>query len=405
MSGALALAWLPLYLLLYAVIALYWARLAAGENRNHETFFSAGHSLSAWIAALLMAGASLSGWFLLGGSAEIAQHGFALPAILQAGVALALPGTLFFKRMWFAGQRLQLSSQAELFRSYYQSDVLVIVSTVIAVLFAVGFAGLQMRALSAILSHLTDGQMSPLVISTVLGIILFGYVAIGGMRAVGYLGAFQSVLLAAVTAGFAVYALIRLDALGGLNTRLLAMALDPKASGLFSVAGVIRFTAGLGRNGGAGQADTAMMNLGLAFAFMGFQASPLAAKIVLSTDNAKGLAAGQTWVMAGVFGGLVLFGNFAFGVPGIGRGWVLGLPSIWAWTALMWVLGVGLIWFLSYKMEMASQMKLEVPGFTPRPRLRPDQSRQERARLAALLVAMAIAFGSVVLLAWSFGHS
>lgn len=29
------------------------------------------------------------------------------------------------------------------------------------------------------------------MISTVLGIILFGYVAIGGMRAVGYHGAFQ----------------------------------------------------------------------------------------------------------------------------------------------------------------------------------------------------------------------
>ena len=96
-------------------------------------------------------------------------------------LALALPGTLFFKPMWFTGQRLQLSSQAELFRSYYQSDVL----------FAVGFPGLQMRALSGILSHLTGGQVSPLMISTVLGIILFGYVAIGGMRAVGYHGAFQ----------------------------------------------------------------------------------------------------------------------------------------------------------------------------------------------------------------------
>ncbi len=648
MTSSFAAAWLPLCLLAYTAIALYWARIAAVENRNHETFFSAGHGLYAWVAALLMAGASLSGWFLLGGAGEIARHGFGLPAVLQGGIALALPGTFFFKRMWFAGQRLRLSSQAELFRGYYESDVLVIVSTVIAVLFAVGFAGMQMRALGGILAALTGGEVSPLVVGTVLGIVLFGYVAIGGMRAVGYFGAFQSVLLAATIAGFAALALVRLGSVAGLNAALQALATDPHAADLFSVAGVIRFTAGLGRGAAGGQPDTSVMNLGLAFAFMGFQASPLAAKIVLSTDSARGFAAGQTWVMAGVFGALVLFGigilgaaglvspdlglgpalltlraaspwfmawlaigivagvqmlaglglltagealvrhiykpyfhaslsrvqtvnlcrvviavltlasvlmqsltpvtlsalgglalpmafqlwtpllgltwlrwitrpaavmgvmfglagvllteplgyqllsflglelpwgrwpwtihsaawgmlanltavlivsaitdrqafgeeareirfllqgplrvgararalhatawsvgliwvflaigpglvfgNFAFGVAGAGRGWVLGVPSVWAWSALFWMLGVGFVWFLAYKMEMASPLELDIPAFTPRPRLRPDQSRQERARLSALIVAGTIGFALVVLIAWSFGH-
>ena len=648
MSGTLALAWLPLCLLFYTMITLYWARIAAVQNSDHQTYFSAGHGLYGWVSTLLMAGASLSGWFLLGGSEQIASHGFALPVVLQGGIALALPGTLFFKRMWFAGQRLRLSSQAELFRSYYQSDVLVIVSTVIAVLFAVGFAGMQLHALSRIGAALTDGQVSAPVVGTVLGIVMFGYVAIGGMRAVGYLGAFQAVMLAAATAGFAAYALVRLDGTGGLTASLQALANNRLYAPRFGVAGVIRFTAGLGRVDAAGQPDTAMMNLGVALAFMGFQASPLAAKIVLSTENAKSIAAGQTWVMAGVFGALVLlgvgvlgaaamvspdlavgpalltlrtaspwfmawlaiglvagvqmlaglglltagealvrhiykpyfhaslsrvhtvtlcrvviallalasvlmqsltpvtlsalgglalplsfqlwtpllgltwlrwitrpaavtgvmfgvagvllteplgiqtlsflglelpwgrwpwtmhsavwgmlanlvavliisaitnrdafgdeareirsllsgplrvgararalhatawsagliwlflavgpglmFGNAAFGVAGVGRGWLLGLPSIWAWSVLFWMLGVGFVWFLAYKMELASPLKLEVPAYTPPPRLRRDQSQQERARLTGLLIAGAIAFALVVLLAWSFGR-
>lgn len=648
MTDAFAPVWLPLCVLVYTAITLYWARIAAIENGNHQSYFSAGHGVYPWVATLLLAGASLSGWFLLGGSVEIARHGFALPAILQGGVVLALPGVLFFKRMWFAGQRLRLSSQAELFRSYYQSDVLVIVSAGIAVLFAVGFAGLQMRAVSRIVSALSDGGVSPLVVSVVLGITLFGYVAIGGMRAVAFIGAFQSVLLASAIAGFAAFALVQVGSAGGLAARLQALAADPHTAGLFSVSGVIRFTAGLGRTDDGTPPDSAMLNLGLALAFMGFQASPLAAKIVLSTENAKHFAAGQTWVMAGVFGALVLFGigllgaaglaspetgvasvllalraaspwfmawlavgviagvqmlaglgllvagealvrhiykpyfhaalsrkdtvtlcrvaiallalasvlmqaltpvtlsalaglalpmafqlwtpllgltwlrwitrpaavigvmfglvgvllteplgyqmlsfvglelpwgrwpwtihsamwgmlanvaavliisaitsrnafgeeareirsllqgplrvggraralhatawsvglvwlflaigpglmfgNDTFGVAGVGRGWLLGLPSVWAWSALFWVLGVGLVWFLSYKMEMASPLKLDVPAFTPRPRLRPDHRRQERARLTALVITGATGFALIVLLAWSFGH-
>lgn len=645
MSNPGNLIWLPLYGLIYLVVTLYWARVAARENGNHETYFSAGHRLSPWIAALTLAGASLSGWFLLGGAGEIAQHGFDRPAMLSAGIALALPGVIFFKRMWFVAQRLRLSSQAELFRTYYQSDFLVVVSTAVAVLFALGFAGLQMRALAQIVTGLTGGMVSPIVASMVLGVALIGYVVIGGMRAVGYLGVMQSVLLAAAMVGLAVYALIALGGFGALNEGLRARAADPASAGFFSVAGVIRFAAGLGREAVPGPDGTAVMNLSLAMAFMGFQASPLAAKIVLSTRNANGFAAGQTWVMAGVFGALIVFGmaivgaaglidarlsvpgmlsalqhhspwftawlfigavagvqmlaglgllaagealvryiykpyfhsalsrkdtvsltrvvivvlalvsvlmqsltpvtlsalgavalplslqlwtpllgitwlswitrpaavvGVGFGIAGVllteplgyqilsflglelpwgrwpwtihsaawgmaanmtamlivaaitnrnafgeeaeearrflqgtlrvgararalrstawsvtlawaflalGPGlifgnaafgaatgvWSVGMPSLWAWGLLFWALGVGLIWFLAYKMEMASPVTAEIPAYTPRPRLRPEQARQERERLRVLVISGALAFVLIVLTVFSFG--
>ncbi len=647
MTGTANLVWLPLYGLFYAAVTLYWARVAARQNHNHETYFSAGHSLSPWISAIVMAGASLSGWFLLGGSAEIARNGFSLPAILVAGISLALPGVFFFKRMWFVGQRFRLSSQAELFRSYYQSDFLVVVSACIAVLMAVGFAGLQMRALAHIMAALTDNMVSPLVAGVILGFVLFGYVVIGGMRAVGYLGVIQTILLALAVAGFAGWSLIALGGFAQLNEGLRTLAADPAAQARFIVSGVIRFSAGLGRDADIGPMGTAVMSLSLAMAFMGFQASPLAAKIVLSTRSPNGIAAGQTWVMAGAFGGLVAFGvaiigaagmidprfdvggqllmladrspwfmswlfigavagvqlvaglgllvageslvrniykpyfqsdlsriatvnltrivigllvlatvlmqeltpvtlsalagvalplafqlwtpllgmtwlrwitrpaavagvgfgiagvllteplgyqilsflglelpwgrwpwtihsaawgmaanlsavliisaitnreafgeeaqearrfiastlrvssraralnstawsvamawlflavgpglifaNQAFGSPSGEGGWAVGMPSVWAWSALFWALGVGVIWFLSYKMEMASPYHLEIPAWQPRPRLRPDQKRLERERLRKLIIFGALAFGLVVLTVFSFG--
>lgn len=634
--------WLPLYLLFYCLVTLYWARIAGQANGNHQTYFSAGHSLQPWVAALVLAGASLSGWVVLGGASGMAIHGFGQPALLQAGIALALPGVFFFKRLWLIAERLRLSSQGEVLRTYYRSEFLVVVSTLVAVLFAIGFAGMQLRALSELVAELTGGAVSAAVAGVVLSVVLFGYVVIGGMRAVGYLGAIQAVLLAAALIGLSSFALVGLEGFGALNDGLAALAADPARAGLFSVAGVIQFTAGIGREAAAGHEGTALASLGLFVALTGFQASPLAAKIVMSTRSPRGLAAGQTWVLAGFGGALVvgcmvvlgaaalidprltvpsmlasispwfsawlfvgllagvqllaglalltagealvrhiykpwfhsalgprqtvtvtrvvigllaltsvcmqaltpvtlsalgalalplsvqlwtpllgicwlrwmgrgaamagvgfgiagvlltepaghaalsflgldlpwgrwpwtlhsalwglvpnicvallvaaftqrhklndeaqdvrrlldgtlrggprvralkstawsavlawlflaagpglIFGNSAF--VGTDGDWLVGMPSQWSWAVLLWAVGLGLIWFLSYKMEMASPLAMQIPPYTPPPRLRRDQAQAEQARLRAALITLAAGSAVIVLAVLSFG--
>lgn len=50
-----------------------------------------------------------------------------------------------------------------------------------------------------------------------------------------------------------------------------------------------------------------------------------------------------------------LIGNDFFGPPNKGIGaWNLGVPSIWAWQILLWALGVLVIWFLAYKLNMST---------------------------------------------------
>jgi solute:Na+ symporter, SSS family len=634
------MAWLPLYLLFWAAVTLYWARVAAVANGGHQTWFSAGHSLPTWVSALVVAGASVSGWVALAVPAEIGTGGFSRPALLQAGVVLALPGVLFFKRLWLIGQRLRLSSQGELFRAYWQSEFLVAFSAVVAVVFAVAFSGMQLRELSQIAATLSGGSISAEGAGVVLGFILVGYVVIGGMRAVGYLGAIQAALAVAALVGLAAFALIAAGGFAGLNAGLKTVAAE--AGGKLSVTGVIQFTAGIGREAAAGHEGTALASLSLAMALLGVQASPVVLKVVLSTRSPRSIASGQTWVMAGAFGlavallaavvgaagfanpglsvssllaglspwfsawifvgilcgtqllaGLALitaaealvrtlykpwfhgelsrrgtvnlariavvllavasvlmqaltpvtlsvlgavalplaaqlsipllgmtwvrwftrpavvtgvgfgiagvllteplghailsffgldlpwgrwpwtihsaawgllpnlvvtvlisaftqsrgfgpeaeearrflsetlrqspraralratawsvalawaffavgpglvFGNFAFGVP-TGT-WALGMPSQWAWGLLFWVLGLGLVWFLSYKMEMASPHATAIPPYEPPARLRRDSRAAERERLRALVLTAAIGFGLFVLTAISFG--
>lgn len=318
MIDSLAL-WLGLMLLMYAALSLFWAREAAVANRNVETWFSAGHALPPWMAALVGAGACVSAWFLLGSADAVARHGFSAIAWLQAGVILAIPGVLFFKRAWFVCQRYRISSLAELLRLYYRSEFLVVSCAVIAVLFALAFSGMQLRILSDIASIMSGGLLSPLLCAALLTVILFAYIVIGGMRAVGYFGMLQSVGLvsAALTLGVA----ILLGAGGPMAmTQSLAEATVGAESHWFSVAGVVQFVPGLGRGGFHTHSGTAALVLSSAGAILGLGCSPALFKLVFSTRSATGIAAGQTWVLAAFFGGLIMLFGGIVGSAGIMRG-------------------------------------------------------------------------------------
>jgi hypothetical protein len=60
------------------------------------------------------------------------------------------------------------------------------------------------------------------------------------------------------------------------------------------------------------------------------------------------------WLFFGVGPGLVI-GNDLFGAPNAGyEGWSFGMPSLWIWVVLWWGLGVLMMWFLAYKMELST---------------------------------------------------
>ncbi|HEY5701193.1 MAG TPA: sodium:solute symporter [Gammaproteobacteria bacterium] len=65
------------------------------------------------------------------------------------------------------------------------------------------------------------------------------------------------------------------------------------------------------------------------------------------------------WFFFGIGPGAVI-GNTIFGNPNDYATWTFGMPSIWAWQLLWWALGVFMMWFLAYKMEMSTVPDREV---------------------------------------------
>ena len=62
------------------------------------------------------------------------------------------------------------------------------------------------------------------------------------------------------------------------------------------------------------------------------------------------------WFFFGIGPGAVI-GNWIFGDPTLPNTWIFGIPSIWAWQILFWLLGVYMMWMLAYKMEMSTPPK------------------------------------------------
>jgi solute:Na+ symporter, SSS family len=65
------------------------------------------------------------------------------------------------------------------------------------------------------------------------------------------------------------------------------------------------------------------------------------------------------WFFFGIGPGVVI-GNWVFGSPNEPATWMFGMPSIWAWQLLWWALGVFMMWFLAYVMQMSTVPETEV---------------------------------------------
>jgi SSS family solute:Na+ symporter len=81
------------------------------------------------------------------------------------------------------------------------------------------------------------------------------------------------------------------------------------------------------------------------------------------------------WFFFGIGPGAVI-GNWIFGDPTDAATWTFGMPSIWAWQLLFWALGVAMMFFLAYTMQMSTVPETEVES------LAEDIAEIERERAA-----------------------
>ena len=106
-----------------------------------------------------------------------------------------------------------------MFADYYKTDSMRLLTALVAMIFSVPYLGIQLRASGLLFSRLVQG--TPLQESflgsieggaILLSVVVFNYVASGGLRSVAYVDCAQCILLAI---GIIILGFVALDLVGG----------------------------------------------------------------------------------------------------------------------------------------------------------------------------------------------
>ena len=312
--------WLAVFVILYWGYCIFWGIKGAQSAKTATDYFIAGRSISVWVFVLAATATSFSGWTFMGHPGLLYRDGFQYAYASFYAITIPLTGVLFLKRQWILGKRFGFVTPGEMLSYYFRSDLIRILSVIVAFFFSIPYLGIQLRASGFLFNVLTDDLVSVEVGMWLLSIVVFIYVATGGLRAVAYVDTIQCLLLAfgIVTIGF-----ITLHYVGGWQQLNEGIALlgqsDPKRtpdgySHYLAIPGTIQWVReGPSAEGGAW---TGMMVLTYMFALMGIQSSPAFSMWAFANRDPRPFAPQQVWASAFAIGFILIIFTAIQGLGG-----------------------------------------------------------------------------------------
>ena len=337
--------WLFGFVALYWAYCVYWAICGAMTAKTASDYFIAGRCLPRTVFILAATVTSLSGWAFLDHTGLVYRDGFQYAYASFYTITIPFTGVLFLKRQWMLSKRFGYVTPGEMLSDYFQGDAIRILTVIVALLFSLPYLGVQLGASGFLFNVLTDDLLTVNQAMWILSLVMFIYVASGGLRAVAYVDTLQCILFAL---GIIITGFIAINIAGGwdaLNAGFAKLAASDvgkwgTTQGLgggdynayFAIPGVIQFTAGLGVETPVGGLWTGIMCLTYMFALMGIQSSPAFSMWAFSNTDPKPFAPQQVWASSFAIG-LILFFFTAF--QGMGAHLLGGNPAVTAETGLI----------------------------------------------------------------------
>ncbi|NKB65731.1 MAG: sodium:solute symporter family protein [Candidatus Latescibacteria bacterium] len=311
------LIWLLVFILGYWSYCIFWGWKGARQSKTASDYFIAGRSIGIWVFVLAATATSFSGWTFVGHPGAIYKTG--LPYAFASFYAITIPftGVLFLKRQWLLGKRYGFITPGEMFKTYYQSGAMRVLTVIVALVFSIPYLGVQLKASGILFNRLLEGTaLQDTFMGTteggaiMLSVVVFIYVASGGLRSVAYVDCAQCILLA-----FGIIALgfVALDLVGGwaaftqgltdlarTSPEMVAIPTRPESSSFLERAGTLFFDS-------AGGPWTALMILTYMFALMGIQSAPAFSMWAFANKDPKPFPWQQVFASSLIIGGVLFF--------------------------------------------------------------------------------------------------
>jgi Na+/proline symporter len=324
-------AWFLVFLVLYGGWCVASAVRGGRRARTAEDFFLGGRELTPRAFLLVATATTLSALAFTAHAALVFRDGLPYGAAALFAVVAPLAGVLFLKRQWMLGRRHGYATMGEMLADYYRGEGLRMAAVAVALALAVPFLALNLAAAGSFVAAFAGGGPGGIETAAtwLLGLLLLGVVASGGLRSLAPVAALQCVvvLLGVVFAGA-----LALDAVGGweaLQGRLAGLGAGDAGTwgstrgrgggeynAALAVSGTIQFTVGLGRETPAGGPWTGAMGLTYVLALAGIQLSPAFTQLALASRKAQEFARQQAWASAGLVGFLLLLFGATLGLAG-----------------------------------------------------------------------------------------
>ncbi len=302
--------WLFIFVAAYWTYCIFWGIKGARMAKTASDYFIAGRQIPIWVFVLAATATSFSGWTFMGHPGLVYRDGFQYAYASFYAITIPFTGVIFLKRQWMLGKRFGYVTPGEMFADYFQTDVMRILTVLVALVFSVPYLGIQLRASGFLFEVLTDGLLGVEVGMWMLAIVVVIYVASGGLRAVAYVDTVQCILLAGGIVAIGLITLNYVGGMGALSDGIAKLAqLDPKRtpdgySHYIAIPGVIQFVKAGPK--AAGGAWTGIMILTYMFALMGIQSAPAFSMWSFANKNPKPFAPQQVWASAAGIGFILI---------------------------------------------------------------------------------------------------
>ena len=187
--------WLFVFVALYWAYCIFWGVRGALTAKTASDYFIAGRKLSIWVFVLAATATSFSGWTFMGHPGLIYRDGFQYAYASFYAITIPFTGVIFLKRQWMLGKRFGYVTPGEMVADYFKGDGVRVLTVVVALFFSIPYLlGVQLTVEGAsgfLFNVLTDGMLGVNVGMWLLSIVVFIYVASGGLRAVAYVDTLQ----------------------------------------------------------------------------------------------------------------------------------------------------------------------------------------------------------------------
>ncbi len=312
-------------------LTLFWIYCLYVGFKNHKKtftpvdFFIYGRNIPSWVYVTVATGTIFSCWIFFVQPSLMLLNGFPYASTSLSVVGISLVGLLFLKKQWMLSKKFGFVTPAEMFSTYFKSDLIRILIVVIGVGFAIPFIAMQLSLAGIMLSIVTDNMIGSGSASLLLGCIIVVYLCLSGIRSLIFIDTlnFLLTIFGIIALGFVVY-----DLVGGwnlLNESLSRISnikeslfnIKESYNSYLTVPGTIKMVEILDSDLNYGGIWTSSMILTFVLAISGIIISPSFSMLVFSSREVKSIGTQHVWFSSFLIGFILIFFTSAIGIGSI----------------------------------------------------------------------------------------